>query len=355
MSTTFFGHLYDLLLDAGLWLIFGLFVAGLLKAWMRTDGLARQLGSEGLGSSIKASLVGAPLPLCSCGVIPVVLGLRRGGASRSATSAFLVATPQTGPDSVALTWAMLGPLMAVVRPVAAVVTAIAAGMLTGWAGRGAADSGAAGAAGSCCSGGCCASGAGAASAKDHDSHWTRFVDGQRYAFVDIFGSFVGWLVIGLAFAAAVQTAVPPSWLASWGTSPLALVLMALVGLPMYVCATAATPIAAGLIAAGMAPGTALVFLLTGPVANIATLGLIRRELGSGALLAYLVAVLGTAIVFGAALNALLADGPPLMAAGTAHEEHGMPLGIDLTAAFALIALTLWHAYRRLATRRVANA
>ncbi|MFP4155251.1 MAG: SO_0444 family Cu/Zn efflux transporter [Halothiobacillaceae bacterium] len=351
LISQFVRHLVDLVRDAAFWLLLGLFIAGLLKSWMRTDGLARHLGRDGLGTSVKASLIGAPLPLCSCGVIPVALGLRRAGASRSATSAFLVATPQTGPDSVALTWAMLGPVMAVARPLAAVVTAVVAGVLTGWTARDRAASQAPPVdTGGCCKGTGCSSAESSAKTPEQAGAWRRFLEGQRYAFVEVFGSFIGWLVIGLVFAAAVQSAVPESWLAGWGDSLLALLVMALVGLPMYVCATAATPIAAGLMAAGMAPGTALVFLLTGPVANIATLGLVRKELGNHALAAYLVAVLGTAMLFGAGLNALLPGESHAMTAATGHDGHETMLGIDLLAAFALVLLTLWHAAMRIRPR-----
>jgi len=347
LLTDVIDHFLDLLLDAAAWLLLGLFIAGLLKSWLRTDGLARQLGQEGWRSSVKASLIGAPLPLCSCGAIPVAISLRRAGASRGATSAFLVATPQTGPDSIALTWAMLGPVMALIRPLAAIITAIAAGLLTGISRASPATSREPAPSSGCCSNSGCIA---AAPAR---SRLARFVDGQRYAFVDIFASFLNWLAFRLVFAALLQVVVPESRLLGWGDNLLALLVMALIGLPMYICATAATPIAVGLIAAGMAPGTALVFLLTGPVANVATLGLIRRELGGSALIAYLVAVLGVAIAMGALLNAALTHYQVDVSGQLSAAAHVLPHWLSLLAALLLVMLALWHWGRMIRQRQSA--
>ena len=126
---TFLTHLIDLYLDAAPWLLLGLVAAGLLKAWLPAGALSRWLAGRGLWPVVRGALIGAPLPLCSCGVLPAAVGLRRGGASQGATVSFLVATPETGPDSVLVSYALLGPFMALARPLAAVVSAVTAGLL----------------------------------------------------------------------------------------------------------------------------------------------------------------------------------------------------------------------------------
>ena len=123
-----FWHLF--LLSAP-WLMLGLFIAGLLNVYLPANFLNRHLGKEGLWTTVKAAFIGAPMPLCSCGVIPAAIGLRRAGASKSATTAFLVSTPETGVDSVSVSYVLLGPFMAVIRPIAAVCSAIVAGVLVG--------------------------------------------------------------------------------------------------------------------------------------------------------------------------------------------------------------------------------
>lgn len=125
----FVDNLIELILEAAPWLLFGMIVAGLVKAWIPQEGMARLLGGRGLGSIVNGALIGAPLPICSCGVLPAAIGLRRNGASREATTSFLVATPETGVDSVALSFGMLGPFMAIARPIAALFSAIVTGLM----------------------------------------------------------------------------------------------------------------------------------------------------------------------------------------------------------------------------------
>ena len=124
-------HFVGLFIESAPWLLMGFTVAGLMKAFVPSELLAKHLGEPGLMATVKAALLGAPLPLCSCGVIPAALGLRRSGASKAATTSFLISTPETGVDSVTVSYAMLGPFMAIIRPIAAISTAITAGVLVG--------------------------------------------------------------------------------------------------------------------------------------------------------------------------------------------------------------------------------
>ena len=282
------------------WLLLGFTLAGVIKALVPEDLLAGQLGEPGLKSSVKAALIGAPLPLCSCGVIPAAMGLRRSGASRSATTAFLISTPETGVDSVSISYALLGPFMAIIRPIAAVCSAVVAGV---FAGRDDAtqdlDLGMEDGLGACC-------------AQVADSPVTtaslseRLFAAWRFTFIDLLEDISRWLLVGLACAALIETLVPKEFLLQWGDGFLAFVVMAAIGVPMYICATASTPIAAGLLFSGVSPGAVLVFMLVGPATNIATVALVKRELGRRALYAYLGSVVGVGFAFGYLTNALAA-------------------------------------------------
>ena len=280
-------------LDAAPWLLLGLLAAGLIKAWVPQSLLTRWLGGRGLWPVTKAAFIGAPLPLCSCGVLPAALGLHRGGASRSATVSFLIATPETGADSIAVSYALLGPFMTVVRPIAAILSAIFTGLLTTLLPE--PESGpvtTAPSCGSCCSAPC------TTPAATPDSFAQKTRQGIRYAATEILDDIALWLAVGIVLAGLVATFIPPQALAEWGSGLTAMVLMLLVGIPMYICATASTPVAAALLLSGISPGTVLVFLLAGPATNIATLAVVKKELGNSVLVTYLLGIVVTSISLG---------------------------------------------------------
>lgn len=338
----FLENFLALSLEAAPWLVFGLILGGLVGSVIPTAFLERHLSGDGLGSILKATLLGAPLPLCSCGVIPAALGLRRAGASKPATAAFMVSTPETGVDSISITYALLGPVMAVTRPVAALFSAINAGLLVAAFDRheqpvGATSGSAPGAsATSCCSSNvqepepidsCCGS-SDNSDADSGDSEKTgsaKVVADIQHTFIELLDSIGFWLVAGIVFAAAVQTFLPTDFLASWGQGFVAMAVMVLVGIPMYICATASTPIAAGLILAGVSPGVALVLLLTGPATNLSTLGVISQELGKRSMWLYLLGVVSTAIFAGWLMDTLLS----LYDVDIQAQVHGLHVGIPL--------------------------
>lgn len=300
---------WALYLDAAPWLIVGIVAAGLVHAFVPEGTLGRWLGGRGglreFWAVVKAAVLGAPLPLCSCGVLPAAVGLRREGASKSATVSFLIATPETGPDSIAVSYALLGPMMAVVRPIAAVLSAIVAGLLTLLVTQNEVDmSPAEGSAPTCASNTCCSSGCATAKPAP-EGLIARLVGGLRYAFGDILDDIAPWLLVGIVLAGAVGALVPPQGLGAYGSGPGAMVVMLAVGVPLYVCATASTPIAAGLMMAGVSPGAALVFLLAGPATNIATLGVVGKDLGGRALAAYLGGIVISALGAGWLLDQML--------------------------------------------------
>lgn len=291
--------------DASPWLLLGLLIAGLMHAWLPANVMKKHLG-HGKKAIIKAAIIGAPLPLCSCGVIPVATELKRSGASDAATSSFLVATPETGVDSITVSYAMLGPIMAIYRPIAAISSAIVTGfiVLTDKSNyQVSSDSEHS----SCCASkpeekpktSCCSSTPKPPSGVD------KTLSGVKYAATKLIDDLIIWLLVGLCFATLIKTFVPESFLLSYGSGLPAMLLIILISIPMYICATASTPIAAGFILAGISPGTALVFMMAGPATNISTLGVIKKEMGQGVLIRYLIGVAGTAIIFGLGLDQLL--------------------------------------------------
>lgn len=337
----FWQNLLVLSLEAAPWLVIGLAMGGLMKALIPTTFLQRHLSGSGFTSIAKATVLGAPLPLCSCGVIPAALGLREAGASKPATAAFLVSTPETGIDSITVTYALMGPFMAVVRPISALVSAMVSGLLVAtfdpedFRKPKAHSTNAKAVESSCCETeaklvetSCCASEpepaetsccateskpvetSCCASTSDKPAavteNWlSKAWGGIHYAFTNLLDTIILWLVVGMLFAAASKTFIPTDFLAQWGQGIPAMLVMVAAGIPMYICATASTPVAAGLLMAGVSPGVALVLLLTGPATNISTLGIISKELGRRSMWLYLTGVVVTAIIAGLVTDALV--------------------------------------------------
>lgn len=329
----------DIFVESAPWLVLGFGIAGLIKGFVPADFLSRHLGGRGPWTTVKAALIGAPLPLCSCGVVPAALGLRKSGASKNATVSFLVATPETGVDSVSVTYALLGPVMAIVRPIAAIASGILAGLLVGRV-EGVDEPPGLEPEKHCCKK--------ETSTKSEASVAQKLSQGLTFSFVDMIRDIAGWLLLGLLFAAAVQTWVPPSVLAEWGSGWLAFIAMVLIGIPMYICATASTPIAAGLLLAGVSPGAVLVFMMAGPATNIGTLAIVGRELGNRALTAYLSGVIIASFGFGFLINYIAESyGVDFVAGVMASHEMGYAWWAYAAAALLAAAMLFSFAGRLL--------
>lgn len=296
---------WDILVDSSFWMLFGFFMAGLLRAFVPSDLVARHLGKNQSGNIFKAALFGVPLPLCSCGVIPAAAGLRRQGAGKGATASFLISTPETGVDSMAVSWALLDPLMTVLRPLSAFLTAMVTGFFIDAADKDSTQGpppsqtlAPLGAAQGCASGCCSCQGAA-------PSLWKRFLDGQRFAFDDLLADIAPWFGLGILLAGIITLYLPDDLgqtLPGGGfTSMLAMLLVAL---PMYVCATASTPIAAALAMKGFSPGALLVFLLAGPATNAATMVMVGRLLGKKSAFIYVGSIIVVTLVCAVAADAL---------------------------------------------------
>jgi len=287
-----------LYLETAPFLLVGCLLGGLIHAFFPGRAIERWLGGRGARGILIGALAGAPLPLCSCGVVPTAITLRRRGASVGATVAFVIATPETGPDSLLVSFALLDPLFALFRPLAALVTAVTAGALAQWAGVPRAlpvatplrlceicalpDEG-----------------------EHHHSLAARLRRATSFAAKDLIEDIGPWLLIGLLLAGALSAAMPPDFVARHLDSRLLQMLLALgVGIPLYVCASASTPLAAAAVAAGFSPGAALVLMLAGPATNAASLLVLRREFGTRVVALMLAGVAGASLALGFALDAV---------------------------------------------------
>ena len=337
----FAAGLWELFVESSLYILGGFAIAGLLHVWVPETFIRRVLGHGRIGSIFTAALLGIPLPLCSCSVLPTAIAMRRMGASRGATVSYLISEPETGPDSIAITYGLMGPLIAVYRPAAALAAAMIAGLLVEW--RGGPDVAAAGGKRSDGESTCEEDGCHDPGERDHEhlhdhahgqdhghdhghdhapaldaapsvpfvrrAHdWRGWVRGAlRYGFVDLLDDLSHWLLLGLVIGALVTAFVPATAIGAYlGQGLLPLVAMALIGVPIYICAAASTPIAAALVLKGLSPGAALVLLLTGPATNLGSIAVLVRQLGRRVVAIYLVVVVVVSIAAGAALDALYA-------------------------------------------------
>ncbi|MBF0194250.1 MAG: SO_0444 family Cu/Zn efflux transporter [Magnetococcales bacterium] len=354
----FFNVFLDLTLDTAPWLLLGLIATGLVKAWIPESAVSRWIGGRGILPIIRGALIGAPLPLCSCGVIPMAVGLRRNGASKPATVSFLVATPETGVDSIALSWVMLGPFLTIIRPITAIVSAVMSGVLVMFATaeeeesvRSATQQKKASA--SSCSNSassCCSSSAKKAKQKKQ-SAWANLLAGLKYAMRNVWDDLAGWLVGGLVVTALVMTFIPVGELNSYMESGwLAMFIMVLASVPVYVCATASTPIAAAMLYAGLTPGMALAFMIAGPATNLVTLGIVKKELGLKTLLAYLAGIVGSAMSLGFMADLIVQNwgfySEPLL---LKTQQEWLPMWLAWGSVLFLLALSLLSFYRKMTT------
>lgn len=316
-------------------LLLGFAAAGLLHAMVPTRWLGWALGGSGAGPITRAALIGIPLPLCSCGVIPVAVELRKQGAGRGATTSFLISTPETGVDSVSVSIAVLHPLMVVFRPLAALFTAIISGFaverLT--SGPDEVDDG-----GSC---------AHHDTGEEFRAGPKGFLGGMRYAFVDLFADVGLYLMPAVLVTAVIMSFIDPQTVPELVPGRfLQMLLLLVAGVPLYVCAAAATPVAAALILAGFSPGAVLVFLLAGPATNLITISAAVKTLGRSGAAVYCASIAVVSLAFGALLD-LLYDQLQIESTASAGGSHDHLGWVHWTSAGIMAALVLWHTVRRL--------
>ena len=293
--------LFDLSNAMAPYILFGLLFAGFLHELVPDTIVKNHLGKDSLWSVIKATLFGIPLPVCSCGVIPLAAGIKKSGASSGATLSFLISTPITGVDSILATYGMFGWAFTLYRVVTSMIISIIAGILANLYGekeelleveeeQSCSD-------GSCCSSEVCETKKG-----------NLFLNALKYAFVTLLKDIASPLLVGLLLGALITVAIPEnlseillhySWLSYF--------IVIAIAIPMYVCATASLPIAAGLMLAGVSPGAAFVFLSAGPATNTVTMGVVKKMLGTRTLYIYLGTIIVGSTLFGLGLDYILRD------------------------------------------------
>ncbi len=374
----FIHELWAILVESSLWLILGFGIAGAVHALIPREWMLRHLSGGGFWPVAKASLLGIPLPLCSCAVIPVAAGLRKQGASKGASAAFAISTPQTGEESIPITWALFGPVYALTRPVVAVITALIAGLLIDASAKndgvmneiedavddpdavgltivnaGDADA----AVKPCCSSktpvpakSCCSSEASKAEvsccdstpAQEHATVGEKIKIGFKHGFGTMLIDLAGWLAVGLILAAVISAALPKEWIEqNFGHGIVPMLAMLLIGIPLYICATSSTPLAWAMVAAGMSPGAALVMLLSGPATNVATMSWLIKDLGVRALVIYLATIAATALVAGLLFDAFLQGFVHIADMNMNHEMAASGFGLKQGAAVVFILLMAW--------------
>jgi uncharacterized membrane protein YraQ (UPF0718 family)/copper chaperone CopZ len=287
---------WDTLREMSPFLLFGFLVAGILYVFIKPELIERHLGGKGTSQVVKASILGVPLPLCSCGVIPVAASLRRHGAGKGATTSFLISTPQTGIDSIMVTLSLLGPVFAIFRPLFAFISGVFGGMVVNAIDKD--DSRTAPEHPVC------------TDCDEDGGHRSAGIGGAlKYGFHTLPRDINRALIIGIILAGIIGALVPDDYFASiLGGGIIAMLVMMAVGIPIYVCATASVPIAAALIAKGISPGAALVFLMTGPATNAATIMTISKVMGRRTAAIYLATVALSAIAGGLLLDAIYQAG-----------------------------------------------
>jgi uncharacterized protein len=341
---------WEFFVESAPYVLFGFFAAGLLKALIPEEIVARHLGANSTRAVLKASLFGIPLPLCSCGVIPAAIGLRKQGASKGASAAFLVSTPESGIDSIAISYALLDPIMTVIRPIAAFLTATVTGLLINRLPDQLPPEDKENSEKSGC--GCLAKTAGDSPAtKSLPPLSKRMREGVRYAFMDLLKDIGGWLLLGIGIAGLISFVVPDDFFSRYLSSEFgSLLLMLVVGIPLYICASASTPIAAAMVLKGVSPGAALVFLLAGPATNAATVTVVGKFWGKKATAVYLGAIAGCSLFLGWLTNRIYAwTGWEIMdwvQPPTAVEEHNLSI-----AAAVVLLILIAYSWIPLAERK----
>ncbi|MFO7897309.1 MAG: SO_0444 family Cu/Zn efflux transporter [Candidatus Cloacimonadales bacterium] len=344
-----FDEIFQTYLSIAPYLFLGLVFAGFLHVIFKKDFVARHLGNNNFFSVIKAAILGVPLPLCSCGVIPTAMFLRKQKASKGATMSFLISTPQTGVDSIIATYGMMGPIFAIFRPIAAFITGILGGLITNIFDRkeqrfelkSIETSHAS------CSGSCSTE---SESAEEADSsYFQKISKGLNYAFVEFLDDITWQLLVGVILAGLISFLIPDNFFVNYGGEGwVGMLIMIAVGIPLYVCATSSIPIAVSLILKGISPGAAFVFLVVGPATNAATIALIANTLGKKLMLIYLTVISIFAILSGYLLNYIfdIFGDPQLML--SQHEVGESPLLLGATIIFSF--LLLGSIYRKVLRR-----
>lgn len=320
--------LWDLTLEMSPYLLLGFLIAGVLYVYFPKEKVTQYLGRNNFKSTLNAALIGIPLPLCSCGVIPTGISFYKNGASKGSSVSFLISTPQTGVDSILATYSLLGLPFAIIRPIIALVTGVLGGLITN-------------------------------SVEKHELVNTpKIPDNDKtldkgksklntmlhYAFVEFLQDISKWLVIGLLLAALMAVLIPDDFFTNYlANEYLSMLIVLVASIPLYVCATGSVPIAAVLLMKGLSPGAAIVFLMAGPATNAATMTVIGKVMGKRTLFSYMASIIGGALFFGILINEFLPREwftDHMVHIHDGHGTHLIPHWLSVASSIVLILLII---------------
>jgi uncharacterized membrane protein YraQ (UPF0718 family) len=333
-------EILHLIYEMAPFLLLGFFLAGLIHAFVPKALYAKYLSASDWRSVVYATLFGIPIPLCSCGVIPTAMSLRKKGASRGATVSFLIATPQTGVDALMATYSLMGLPFAIIRFVSAIVTALFSGIMVNTFASPSTEETQEDSDLTC---DCCCH------HHHHESHchptlWSKFREALRFGFVEMVQDIGKWLIVGLLIAGIITLCVPDNFFTVLqGNTLLSSLGVILLVLPMYLCATSGIPIAVALMLKGLSPGAALVLLMVGPACNMASLIITGKVLGRRTLIIYIVSIILSALIFAYGIDHLLPREWFTSALSHAHAEHHHHAGIIPILSTIIMAGLLIHA------------
>ena len=300
MIYSFLNEIINLFVEISPYLILGFLVSGFLYIFTSKEMVANNLGKPGFASVSKASLFGVPMPLCSCGVIPVATSMHKRGASKGATLSFLISTPQTGIDSILLTLNQMGLQFAIIRPIVALITGVIGGLIGEQLTQNEKKE----------------------VVKQNQTNTKKtYVDGIKYAFITLPADIIKPLMKGIIISGLIAILIPNDFFASNFTGLSAMLIVAIASVPIYVCATASVPIAMSLMVKGLEPGAAFVFLMAGPATNAATISVILNSLGKKIVISYVSVIFISSILFGSLINLFLDTNTIPMNMDHHHHHH----------------------------------
>jgi len=310
--------------EVAIYLVFGFLIAGMLHVLFPEKFILKHIGKNNFSSVLKATLAGIPLPLCSCAVIPVAASLRKKGASKGAALSFLISTPQVGVDSFLVTYSLIGWVFAVMRIIAAFITALFSGIISNFFSKNEIENSKT-----------------EEVIEDKSSRKERLKNIFSYIQFELLGSFANYLMAGIFIAGLITVFIPASFFELYMSNQfVSMLVMLVIGIPIYVCATSSTPIAASLIMKGLSPGAALVFLLAGPATNAVTISTVIKTMGKKAAVIYLTSISVVSVVLGYLLNILTFE--TNLNIMHLHEHEVLPQWLKIGGSILLTIMLIGH-------------
>ena len=328
----FIQEVSSLYIEMAPYLILGFLISGFLYIFTSKEMITKNVGTPGFMSVLKAAILGVPMPLCSCGVIPVSTSMYKRGATKGATLSFLISTPQTGVDSILLTLNQMGPQFAIIRPIVALITGVIGGLFGDLIGD--ADY--------------------QTKTKVNHQHESKSIkDGLRYSFITLPQDIINPLIKGIIISGLISVLLPSDFFASYNLTGIsAMIVIAIASVPIYVCATASVPIAMVLISKGLEPGAAFVFLMAGPATNAATISVIMNSLGKKIVYVYISIIFISSIIFGLLINAFLDPNSLPINMGHVHSHNALWNIFSTISIYTMLIITGYALFNQLTNKTI---